>query len=138
MLHQNFTGTSPRPQTPPIPMPQIKTQAPACNSKRSKSSATKEESNKKQTKLKVTSAISMAIIGLLCMSILFGSIHQGLNGSNGVDGYTTMENVRVGGRVLTSWNESATSFATYYGALSNNSYIFQATGFHVSFENGGN
>lgn len=138
MFHQNFTGTSLRPQIPPIPMPQIKTLVPTCNSKRSKSSTTKEESNKKQIILKVASAISMATIGLLCMSMLFGSIHQGLNGSNGVDGYTTMEIVRVGGRMLTSWNESATSFATYYGTLSNNSYIFQATGFHASFENGGN
>lgn len=92
-------------QMPPVPIPRIKTQTPARNSKRPKSGTTKEGGDKKRTKLKAAGAASMAVMGLLCVAMLFGSIDQGLNDSNGVDDYTRVGNVRVGGRVLTSWNE---------------------------------
>ncbi|KAG0579191.1 hypothetical protein KC19_4G080100 [Ceratodon purpureus] len=92
-------------QMPPVPIPRIKTQTPARSSKRPKSGTTKEGGDKKRTKLKAAGAASMAVMGLLCVAMLFGSIDQGLNSSNGVDDYTSVGNVRVGGRVLTSWNE---------------------------------
>jgi hypothetical protein len=92
-------------QMPPVPIPRIKPQTPARSSKRPKSGVMKEGGDKKRTKLKAAGAASMAVMGLLCVAMLFGSIDQGVNDSNGVDGYTRVGNVRVGGRVLTSWNE---------------------------------
>lgn len=96
-------------QMPPVPIPRIKTQTPARSTKRAKSGATKEGGDKKRTKLKAAGAASMAVMGLLCVAMLFGSFDQGLNGSGGVDDYSRVGNVRVGGRVLTSWNEGANS-----------------------------
>lgn len=94
-------------QMPPVPIPRIKTQTPARSSKRAKSGTTKEGGDKKRTKLKAAGAASMAVMGLLCVAMVFGSFDHGLNGTTGVDDMSRVGNVRVGGRVLTSWNESA-------------------------------
>lgn len=94
-------------QMPPVPIPRIKTQTPARSSKRAKSGTTKEGGDKKRTKLKAAGAASMAVMGLLCVAMVFGSFDHGLNSTTGVDDTLRGGNVRVGGRVLTSWNESA-------------------------------
>lgn len=91
-------------QMPPVPIPRMKAQTPARSSKRAKAGATKEGGDKKRTKLKAAGAASMAVMGLLCVAMVFGSFEYG---TVGVDDYSRVGNIRVGGRVLTSWNEDA-------------------------------
>nr|XP_024392781.1 bZIP transcription factor 28-like isoform X3 [Physcomitrium patens] len=93
-------------QMPPVPIPRIKAKIPARSTKRAKSEDTKEGGDRKRTKLKAAGAASMAVMGLLCVAMLFSSFDQGLNGSGGVEDYTRIGNVRIGGRVLTSWDEA--------------------------------
>lgn len=88
-------------QMPPIsiPIPQIKTQTPTCNSKRPKSGATKDRGDK------AVGVVSMVVIGFICVVMLFGSINQGFNDSNVMDDYSQVENAQVEGLLHTKWNE---------------------------------
>ena len=84
----------------------IKSQIPTHNSKRLKFGTIKKRQDKKETKLKATSAATIVVIGILCMIMLLGSINQSLHSSNTNDNYIHNRNMRVEGQVLTNWNES--------------------------------
>lgn len=106
---------------PPVPIPRLKTQTPARSSKRSKPAATKEDGgDKKRAKKKVAGAASVAVMSLLCVAMIFGPFDWGNNSLNrgGVDNgvsYSYIGNVRVGGRMLTSWGEGE-NITTPYGS----------------------
>lgn len=94
-------------QMPLVPIPRIKAKTPARSTKRAKPEHSKEGGDQKRTKLKAAGAASMAVMGLLCVAMLFSSFDQGLNNSGGVEDSTRIGSVRIGGRVLTSWDEAA-------------------------------
>lgn len=93
-------------QMPPVPIPRMKTQTPARSTKRAKTGATNEGGDRKRVKLKAAGAASVAVMGLLCVAMLFGSVDPGLKGSSGVKDNTRVGSVRVGARVLASWDEA--------------------------------
>ncbi|BBN00798.1 bZIP transcription factor 17/28/49 [Marchantia polymorpha subsp. ruderalis] len=90
---------------PPVPIPRLKPQQSLTKTpKRAKS--TREPGEKKKVK-KVASLATAGVMGLLCITMLLGPFDWG---SSTVSSGTTHIHVgnaqiRVGGRVLTSWNE---------------------------------
>ncbi|KAG6555050.1 hypothetical protein Mapa_003083 [Marchantia paleacea] len=92
---------------PPVPIPRLKPQQSLTKTpKRAKS--TREPGEKKKVK-KVASLATVGVMGLLCITMLLGPFDWG---SSTVSSGTTHIHVgnaqiRVGGRVLTSWNEES-------------------------------
>lgn len=98
---------------PPIPIPRLKTQQPTVRtSRKSKLINGKEDGgDKKRAKKKVAGAASVAVMSLLCVAMLFSPFDWGFNapdriGAMNSGSYTHIGDVRVGGRVLTSWSET--------------------------------
>lgn len=103
-------------QVPSLPIPRLKTQPPpARTSKRSNVLGSKEETSgdKKRARRKLAAAASAAVMSLLCVAMLLGPFNdtQTISGGNmDIRSNTQVSGIRVGGRVLTSWNDSGNSF----------------------------
>ncbi|CAM6032838.1 unnamed protein product [Sphagnum compactum] len=103
-------------QVPSLPIPRLKTQPPpARTSKRSNVLGSKEETSgdKKRARRKLAAAASVAVMSLLCVAMLLGPFNdtQTISGGNmDIRSNTQVSGIRVGGRVLTSWNDSGNSF----------------------------
>ncbi|KAL2642070.1 hypothetical protein R1flu_009657 [Riccia fluitans] len=93
-------------QMPPVPIPRLKSQQTLTRTpKRAK--ITKEPGDKKKAK-KVASLATVGVMSLLCITMFFGPF--GDWGSSTLRSGTThihvgSAQIRVGGRVLTSWND---------------------------------
>ncbi len=103
-------------QVPSLPIPRLKTQPPpARTSKRSNVLGSKEETSgdKKRARRKLAAAASVAVMSLLCVAMLLGPFNDTpiiSGGDMDISSNTRVSGIRVGGRVLTSWNDSGNPF----------------------------